>query len=409
MHCLIAVTYALAAGVAGVAMVRAAGLDPGLSAAIAVALGLTAGQIHALTARLNNAAMLLAEIERVKAAMQRVKETQADLMVQFRSVEEALDRQIVRRNEQILGQVRVLEDMLERMMRSADSHRRASQTAPAVTTSSPDANALIGVLRRALERNQIELHLQPVVMLPQRRTVFYEGYSRIRDPAGRLILPGDFLKTAETYGLLGDIDNLVMLRCVQIMRRLVQRDRRIGVFCNVSLRALGDGAFFPQFFDYLRDNVDLAGALILEVSQESFDTRTPEQARNMARLQDLGFRFSIDRATRLDVDLPELQKAGVRFFKIAGIRLAEDLVMSGVRPVSGVTREIEPRDVAALFARHGIDLIADRIEDERIVVEILDLDIAYGQGNLFGPPKPIKDDLADAAEAKQALTRAARP
>ena len=48
-----------------------------------------------------------------------------------------------------------------------------------------------------------------------------------------------------------------------------------------------------------------------------------------------------------------------------------------------------------MFARYGIDLIADRIEDERTVIEILDLDIGFGQGHLFGQPKPIKDSVLE--------------
>jgi cyclic-di-GMP phosphodiesterase TipF (flagellum assembly factor) len=40
-----------------------------------------------------------------------------------------------------------------------------------------------------LEDNRIELHLQPIVALPQRKTVYYEGFTRLRDPSGAVILP----------------------------------------------------------------------------------------------------------------------------------------------------------------------------------------------------------------------------
>jgi len=244
--------------------------------------------------------------------------------------------------------------------------------------------------------------VQPIVTLPQRRTAFYEGFSRIRDAAGRIIMPAEFMKAAEAAGLVATIDNLLLFRCVQIVRKLAKTDKRIGVFCNIAASTLGDEGFFPQFLDFMRENKDLSGSLIFEITQEAFDQRDGVQARNMAKLQDLGFRFSIDRAVRLNVDLPALQKAGVRFFKASGALLVSELSAS-VRPASGIIRDIAPRDVSALFARYGIDLIADRIEDERTVIEILDLDIGFGQGHLFGQPKPLKDSVLEnfAAQSPQ--------
>ena len=61
----------------------------------------------------------------------------------------------------------------------------------------------------------------------------------------------------------------------------------------------------------------------------------------------------------------------------------------------GVAREIAATDIAAVFQRYGIDLIAERIESEEAVLEALDLDAPYGQGHLFGAPRPIKESLLE--------------
>jgi cyclic-di-GMP phosphodiesterase TipF (flagellum assembly factor) len=47
--------------------------------------------------------------------------------------------------------------------------------------------------------------------------------------------------------------------------------------------------------------------------------------------------------------------------------------------------------------RYGVELIAEKVENERQVVDILDLDIQLGQGNLFGEPRAIKDAVLAAA------------
>jgi cyclic-di-GMP phosphodiesterase TipF (flagellum assembly factor) len=54
---------------------------------------------------------------------------------------------------------------------------------------------------------------------------------------------------------------------------------------------------------------------------------------------------------------------------------------------------IHPADLADLLGRYGIDLVADHIESETIVVDLLDFDVRYGQGFLFAPPRPVRSDV----------------
>ena len=106
--------------------------------------------------------------------------------------------------------------------------------------------------------------------------------------------------------LLGVIDNMLLFRCVQIVRRLSERDRRVGVFCNISMASLEDDQFFSSFLEFIRENRDLASALIFEISVRSFNQRSDIAARNMGKLKDLGFRFSLDKGDGLNFDLQEL-------------------------------------------------------------------------------------------------------
>jgi cyclic-di-GMP phosphodiesterase TipF (flagellum assembly factor) len=188
---------------------------------------------------------------------------------------------------------------------------------------------------------------------------------------------------------------MLLFRCIQIVRKLAKQDRRIGIFCNLSPRSLSDEQFFPQFLEFMRDHIDLSGSLIFEIGQADYEARGAMEARAMAKLADLGFRFSIDKVTKLDVDLIDLERSGVRFLKASGTVLIEQFIGAGTRPRSNVLKEISHKDVSAIFRRHGIDLIAERIEDEATVVEILELDTPYAQGHLFGAPRAIKDSLME--------------
>ena len=87
------------------------------------------------------------------------------------------------------------------------------------------------------------------------------------------MMPAEYLSVAEPGGLVTAIDNRLLFRCVQIVRRLAKQDRKIGIFCNISLASLSDESFFPQFLDFLSANKDMAGALIFELGQAAFERR----------------------------------------------------------------------------------------------------------------------------------------
>jgi cyclic-di-GMP phosphodiesterase TipF (flagellum assembly factor) len=59
--------------------------------------------------------------------------------------------------------------------------------------------------------------------------------------------------------------------------------------------------------------------------------------------------------------------------------------------------DIHPADLSDLLGRFGVDLVAEKIEGESSVVDLLDYDVRYGQGFLFSPPRPLRQDGAQPA------------
>ena len=264
-----------------------------------------------------------------------------------------------------------------------------TQTGNAVSTvSGRNQTQMLTTLRNAIDENRIDIFLQPMVTLPQRKVRFYEAVTRLRDERDQLIAAEEFISIAEASGLIGRIDNMVLLRCVQVLRRLMVRNKDVGVFCNVAASTLGNSTTFAQCLDFLEANRALAPSLVLEFKQSTFRGLGPAETENLAALAQRGFRFSIDHVTDLRIEPRELADRGVRFIKVPASLLLD--------PRQASTSDIHPSDLSDLLGRFGIDLIAERIEGERAVVDLLDYDVRFGQGFLFAPPRPLRPEGASA-------------
>ena len=252
-------------------------------------------------------------------------------------------------------------------------------------------DALVDLIGKAVDANRIDLYLQPVVTLPQRKVRYYEALSRLRSEEGDVITAGDFIESAESVGLMPKIDNLLLFRCVQVTRRLQLKSRDVGLFCNVSASTLADATFFRQFLDFMDANRALNNALMFEFTQSAYRGFGPLEHESLAALSELGFRFSMDHVTDLRLEPKELADRAFRFLKVPAKLL--------LNPVANAQSDIHPGDLADLLARSGVDLIAERIESESMVVDLLDYDVRFGQGFLFSAPRPVRIEALQGAPA----------
>ena len=279
----------------------------------------------------------------------------------------------------------------------------AAKPAPSAEAASPSRSQpqLLAAVKNAVEESRLDIYLQPMVTLPQRKVRFYEAVTRLRDDKDQILAPDDFIAIAEAGGLIGKIDHMVMLRCIQVLRRLMVRNKDVGVFCNVSAATLGNPANFAQCLDFLEANRALAPSFVLEFKQATFRHLGPTEIENLAALSQRGYRFSIDHVTDLRIEPRDLADRGVRFIKVPAALLLD--------PRQSSTSDIHPSDLSDLLGRFGIDLIAEKIEGERAVVDLLDYDVRFGQGFLFAPPRPLRPEGASATGGATANKESGTP
>ena len=133
---------------------------------------------------------------------------------------------------------------------------------------------------------------------------------------------------------------------------------------------------------------------MLEFKQSTFRRLGQTETEHLASLAQRGYRFSIDHVTDLRFEPRELADRGVRFIKVPAALLLD--------PKQASSSDIHPSDLSDLLGRFGIDLIAERIEGERAVVDLLDYDVRFGQGFLFAPPRPLRPEGANGGESSTA-------
>jgi len=148
-------------------------------------------------------------------------------------------------------------------------------------------------------------------------------------------------------------------------------------------------ASFPQLLEFAEANRAIAPLLVFEFTQSAVRAMGPIENESLAALAERGFRFSMDNLSDLRVEPHELNERGFRFIKAPATLLLNQIGVAST--------DIHPADFSDLLGRFGIDLIAERIESESTVVDLLDYDVRFGQGFLFSPPRPVR------AEALQGL------
>ena len=297
-------------------------------------------------------------------------------------------------NKQVASELRMLRTLMKKFADkvndnvSTNNANSVSETAekPQTKISEPILNytnsEILQFLEKAVREDHIELYLQPIVLLPQRSHAFFECFSRIADDNGNIIRPEQYLPVANSAGLTASVDNLMLFKYVQLVRRARRNKPNIIFFCNISKSTLTDVDFFTDFIDFMADNINLTTNLVFEFNQETILDNDFDIQNGLQRLSKLGFRLSMDQLQNLDLALPKLASQGFKFIKIDAHFLHE--IARGTAPT------LNMKALKGALDREAMDLIVEKIENEEMLLDLLDLKIDYGQGYLFGAPKPAE-------------------
>ncbi|MDP4006042.1 EAL domain-containing protein [Methylobacterium sp. NEAU K] len=237
---------------------------------------------------------------------------------------------------------------------------------------------------RAFEGDGLEIHLQPVVTLPQRKVTAYEALARLR-VEGRLTEPEAFLPVLERYGRTTELDRRMLQRAVVVVRHLARRGSETMLTYGLSPLSLFEPGLLRELARATADDPALAG-LAIALPQASWHGLDAGQRGLLAPLRGrIG--FSLDRPDDLRFDAAVLAGLGVGQVKVP----AQMLLRPG--PDRGHLSDIAIEDLVPALARAGIRLVATDVVDEADVPDLIDLDVPFAQGAAFAAPRPVRAEV----------------
>ncbi len=240
-------------------------------------------------------------------------------------------------------------------------------------------------LRGALERDELQLYVQPVVRLSDDSVVGAEALVRWRHPTRGLLTPSQFLPVAEESGLVARIDDWMLRRATAWLRTWdasTPDGRPVWVSLNLS---------FGQFErPDLADSVDRAiraagvdpGSVCLEVTENELVQDLESADERLRALKGVGVLLAIDRfgaglaspafVKRFPIDMVKVDRALVAGLGAAGQEMA---IVTGV-----------VRTAAAL----GLHTVGQGVETEDQAAALRALGCELAQGNLWARPQPAE-------------------
>ena len=275
-------------------------------------------------------------------------------------------------------------------MRAADRSVRGDARREAASPQSRHPETRLQSIKDALLAGRVDVLLEPILTLKDRKPRHFEVSLRLKDESGAVLDVEGCERTEAGRAILPIIDRVNVERTAQVALRLECRGRQGALFSGISGESLTADKFLDGVANAYRARESFAGQLVMTFTQADVRAFGERERATLADLADLGFRYAISSVTDLEMDFAELKEAGFDF-----VKLDAEVFLDGL--MTGETR-IPARDVCRYLADMGLTLIVGRIDDEQLAARVFGFGVLFGQGQMFGGPRPVKRGALEAGK-----------
>jgi diguanylate cyclase (GGDEF)-like protein/PAS domain S-box-containing protein len=239
-------------------------------------------------------------------------------------------------------------------------------------------------INNALEDGRFEIFRQVILPLQdaQQHGLHYELLLRMRDEAGKIVAPDQFIVAAERYGLTPNIDRWMIEHALRwLVSEADEREKLELCSINLSGQSLGDDKFLPFVIDHFhRSGID-ASKICFEITETAAIASFSQANRFIHALKELGCRFALDDFGTGLSSFGYLKHFPVDFLKIDGSFVKEILH-------DPIDREMV-RSINEIGHLTGKQTIAEFAENMEIVEMLRSLGVDYAQGYAIATPQRV--------------------
>ncbi len=282
----------------------------------------------------------------------------------------------------------LVEDQVGALQGMADDMRE-SLVAPAARSAAPSAPlagpmGLHEEIADAIDASRIDLCLDPILDLGDRKTRHFEVSIRLRSEDGEIFNPEAFSAALAGTGLRPRIEALTFGETIRLAGEFVARGAYADLFSVASGESLRDLGFHAALSGALAPDATLGARLVMSIAQSEVRAFGPAHWEALAALSDAGLRYALVDVVDLDMDFEGLVGRGFQF-----VRLDAQVFLQGLAAPHGF---VPAADLCRHLSGLGFTLIVSRIAEERELVKVLGFGALLGQGRLFGGPRAIRQD-----------------
>ena len=236
-------------------------------------------------------------------------------------------------------------------------------------------------LQHAIDSDLLRVDFQPIVDLKSRDSIGFEALSRIRDFEGGWMSPIDFIPVAESVGLIDPLGDLVLRRCLAVLKLVNDITPDLLITINVSpLQICRDGLAGRMIALAERYEVDLS-RLAVEVTESILIDRPQSAMRELNLLRAVGCRIYLD-----DFGTGYSSMSWLAQLPIDAIKIDRSFTAA---LLNDPRRSVVVASMIRLSRDLGLDVIAEGVELEAQAEALLAMGCCKGQGFLFGHPAPF--------------------
>ncbi|MBL6749884.1 MAG: EAL domain-containing protein [Nevskia sp.] len=240
--------------------------------------------------------------------------------------------------------------------------------------------ALVGDIRRGLEMGEFEVYYQPIIDAVTRRVAAAEALLRWNHPERGLLLPGEFVQTAEDAGLIRQLGERCLTMVYGQLAQWRKAGRSIHVSVNLSARQVQDDNIIGWLAELRGRNVDTADLVEFELTESVLFDNSANTLKILEEIRKLGFRLGLDDFGTGYSSLSYLQRLPIDKIKI------DRQFVSGM----GISKQAMAIVSATLaLARNlQLDVVAEGVETAQQVDMLLRYECRLLQGFHFAPAMP---------------------